>query len=244
MPWRTLAGLVSEPGTFSRIGPVTAEVTRALAAAAVSERDCQWRVIVVGRAGAALGVASVPRTWASHVHAAGPALDQPTVGSGGLMARVTLTIPLALVEEARTVAQAEWACQPGLRPVLAAALRAAVRAARGIRVAAPAHDPCSHREEVPGYRIPDSLRALVESRDQTCRFPGCRQPAWRCDQDHTRAYGKGGRTCSCNLSPACRRHHRLKQRLDWLLTQPRPGVLTWHTPAGLSYTVMPEPYAC
>lgn len=138
---------------------------------------------------------------------------------------------------------AGWDCLPVLRPVLAAALRAATRAAARCSAAgtgAVNTDECTHGDAVSGYRVPGALRALIEARDQTCRFPGCRQPAWRCDQDHTVAYQRGGPTCPCNLGAACRRHHRLKQHPDWLLTQPRPGVLTWRTPAGLSYPVTPE----
>jgi hypothetical protein len=29
----------------------------------------------------------------------------------------------------------------------------------------------------------------------------------------------------------------------WRLTQPEPGVLVWHTPAGRSYTTTPTQYA-
>jgi len=86
------------------------------------------------------------------------------------------------------------------------------------------------------------MRALVEARDQTCGFPTCRQPAWRCEQDHTIAYRLGGATCPCNLSPECARHHRLKHLPSWRLDQPRPGILTWTTPARLTHTVTPGPY--
>ena len=98
------------------------------------------------------------------------------------------------------------------------------------------------RRRAPGYRVPDAMRALVEARDQTCGFPTCRQPAWRCEQDHTIAHRKGGPTCPCNLSPECSRHHHLKHLPSWRLDQPRPGVLTWTTPARLTHTVTSAPY--
>jgi hypothetical protein len=86
------------------------------------------------------------------------------------------------------------------------------------------------------------MRALVEARNQTCGFPTCRQPAWRCEQDHTVAYRLGGATCPCNLSPECSRHHHLKHLPNWRLDQPRPGVLVWLTPARLTHTKIPGPY--
>jgi hypothetical protein len=101
---------------------------------------------------------------------------------------------------------------------------------------------CSHRLEVPGYRPSPRLRHQVKTRSPRCSFPGCRRPAAACDDDHTLAWHEGGRTCECNLSPLCRRHHRAKQAPGWQLTQPRPGTLVWTLPSGRSYTTEPEPY--
>jgi Domain of unknown function (DUF222) len=102
---------------------------------------------------------------------------------------------------------------------------------------------CAHQQASPRYHPPGRLRDFIIARDQTCRFPGCRQPAWRGDLDHTVPYDDGGPTCRCNLGALCRTHHRLKQHLCWHLEQPAPGVLTWTTPAGRKYTVIPDPYA-
>jgi hypothetical protein len=102
--------------------------------------------------------------------------------------------------------------------------------------------PCAHLRETRGYRPPDSLRHLIKIRDRRCSFPGCRRPAARCDDDHTIAYHQGGRTCECNLSPLCRRHHRAKQAGGWQLTQPAPGTLTWTLPHGRSYITTPGHY--
>ncbi|MCW2944038.1 MAG: endonuclease [Actinoallomurus sp.] len=93
------------------------------------------------------------------------------------------------------------------------------------------------------YRPSGTLRHLIETRDRTCRFPGCRRPAPRCDLDHTRPFHDGGPTCACNLAPLCRKHHRLKQTQGWKLTQPLPGQLIWVTPSGSRYPVAPDPYA-
>jgi len=98
---------------------------------------------------------------------------------------------------------------------------------------------CSHERESPGYQPTPSLRHLIEIRDHTCAFPGCRQPATRCDKDHTVPYHTGGRTCWCNLAPLCRFHHKVKQAHGWELAQPEPGVLNWTAPSGWTYRVTP-----
>lgn len=101
---------------------------------------------------------------------------------------------------------------------------------------------CQHRRQTAGHDPSSLLRHLVQVRQRTCSFPGCRRPSTRCDLDHTRAYDQGGRTCECNLSPLCRRHHRAKQAAGWRLEQPQPGILTWHLPHQRSYQQAPEPY--
>jgi hypothetical protein len=101
---------------------------------------------------------------------------------------------------------------------------------------------CDHAREAPAYRPTPALRHLIEIRHATCTFPGCRQPATRCDTDHTVAYHRGGRTCLCNLAPLCRRHHRAKQAPGWHLSQDQPGVMTWQLPSGRIYATCAEPY--
>jgi hypothetical protein len=101
---------------------------------------------------------------------------------------------------------------------------------------------CEHRRQSAGYQPSPSLRHLVKTRSPRCGFPGCRQPATRCDDDHTLAYHLGGRTCECNLYPLCRRHHRCKQTPGWHLDQPKPGQLIWTSPSGRTYTKISEPY--
>lgn len=101
---------------------------------------------------------------------------------------------------------------------------------------------CDHRRESASYQPSDPLRHIIKLRSRRCGFPGCRRPAVRCDDDHTIPYDKGGRTCECYLHPLCRRHHQTKQARGWRLDQPEPGVLTWTTPSGRQFTVVPEPY--
>jgi hypothetical protein len=103
-----------------------------------------------------------------------------------------------------------------------------------------AQDPCDHRHQEPGYQPSRRLQHLINARTPTCSAPGCRQSATRCDLDHTVPYDQDGRTCECNLAPLCRHHHRCKQSEGWHLDQPRPGNLTWTTPAGRHYVTTPD----
>ncbi|MCD6638989.1 MAG: HNH endonuclease, partial [Nocardioides sp.] len=96
----------------------------------------------------------------------------------------------------------------------------------------------------PGYAIPDRIRDHVITRDRTCRFPWCTQPAVRCDLDHVIAYDHGaeggaqpGPTSTANLIPLCRRHHRLKTHTGWRVAMPEPGRVTWTSPHGHHFHV-------
>ena len=101
---------------------------------------------------------------------------------------------------------------------------------------------CSHARQAAGYVPPSALKHLIRVRQRTCSYTGCRRPAVRCDLDHTVPYDQGGRTCECNLAPACRRHHRAKQVPGWHLEQRRPGQMTWRLPSGRVYETVGDPY--
>jgi hypothetical protein len=102
--------------------------------------------------------------------------------------------------------------------------------------------PCGHTRQSAAYKPPPSLRHLIEIRQRTCAFPGCRRAARRCDLDHTVPFHHGGPTCECNLAPLCRRHHQAKQAPGWRLTQTKPGHMTWRTPSGRVYETTGDPY--
>ncbi|MGD0376912.1 MAG: hypothetical protein ABSB01_20310 [Streptosporangiaceae bacterium] len=112
----------------------------------------------------------------------------------------------------------------------------------GITIRWLATGTCAHLRETPGYRPSRALRHLIKIRDRACCFPGCRRQAVRCDDDHTIAYENDGRTCECNLSPLCRRHHQTKQAQGWQLAQTAPGTLSWTLPHGRSYITTPGHY--
>jgi hypothetical protein len=78
--------------------------------------------------------------------------------------------------------------------------------------------PLIHPADAPpeaGYTPSQALADFVRCRDLTCRFPGCDQPATRCDLDHTIPYADGGPTQASNLKTLCRRHHLLKTFWGW-----------------------------
>ena len=116
------------------------------------------------------------------------------------------------------------------------------------------------------YAVPRDLRRLVELRDGTCRFPGCRRRSETCDLDHTVAWARGGPTAEHNLAALCRHHHRVKHRHGhlgaWSVRRITPGphdgtapgtdgsppggttghaaVLEWTSPGGLVHRTAPE----
>jgi hypothetical protein len=85
------------------------------------------------------------------------------------------------------------------------------------------------------YEVPDRLAEQVRLRDHTCVFPWCTRAARRCDSDHGIAHAQGGSTCSCNLAPLCRRHHRLKTHTTWTYTTLEPGSFLWSSPHGYQF---------
>jgi len=97
------------------------------------------------------------------------------------------------------------------------------------------------------YRPPAVLQRHIETRDGTCRFPGCTRMSERCDVDHTVPYPTGA-TDASNLGALCRRHHRLKHGSSATgtadgrtrLRQSQPGVFTWMLPTGSTATVTPD----
>ncbi len=108
-----------------------------------------------------------------------------------------------------------------------------------------------------GYVPSAALARLIRAREPRCRFPGCHQPATRCDLDHAVPWPHGP-TTPANLGPLCRRHHNLKTHTPWALDpepppDPEPAGpgsrdpagtppgWRWRTPAGITITDGPEP---
>ena len=91
------------------------------------------------------------------------------------------------------------------------------------------------------YTPSADMKRFLRARDQHCRFPGCRQPAHRCDRDHSLDYALGGDTDVCNLACLCKRHHTLKGETAWTVRQLGGGVLEWTSPGGHVYIDKPPP---
>jgi hypothetical protein len=96
------------------------------------------------------------------------------------------------------------------------------------------------------YRPGADLTRTVQARDVTCTFPGCRQPATRCEldhripYDHTRTPRAGSQTCAANLHALCKHHHQAKTKGWWQVTHDhRTGVSTWTDRHGLTYARHP-----
>ena len=85
---------------------------------------------------------------------------------------------------------------------------------------------------VEAYEIPRRLEEQAEITAGTCVFPYCTRDAVKCDKDHVIAHADGGPTCSCNLAPLCRKHHRAKTHSRWSYVVLDPGVYLWTTPTG------------
>jgi hypothetical protein len=90
------------------------------------------------------------------------------------------------------------------------------------------------------YQPSRAQRRFVETRDQTCRHPGCHNRAGWADLDHVVPHGIGGQTDCGNLCCLCRRHHRLKTDAPgWRFAMTDNGVLTVTTPSGVTRVTRP-----
>jgi hypothetical protein len=88
--------------------------------------------------------------------------------------------------------------------------------------------------------LPDpAMRRFIQKRDGTCRFPGCRRNAKRCEPDHVIPYSAGGPTAIWNLVAVCKHHHRVKHHAGWALTMTRDGTCTWTDPHQHQYATYP-----
>lgn len=90
------------------------------------------------------------------------------------------------------------------------------------------------------YEVPDRIAERVTLRDRHCVFPWCTRPAHAADCDHITPHADGGATCTCNLAPLCRRHHRLKTHGRWRYVAMEPGTYRWTSPHRHHYLVDPD----
>ncbi|MQW76048.1 DUF222 domain-containing protein [Nocardioides sp. dk4132] len=179
------------------------DVRRSMAAGELARRQLAFDL----RTEAGEGAASVvkPRQVVIHVHLSDAAISGDEAG-------------IAHVEETRSIVSTEqvrgWCggdAQVVIKPVI---------------------DLDAHHH-TDAYAIPDRLTEQTRVTQPVCAFPWCERPARRCDTDHVVAHGDGGPTCSCNLAPLCRRHHRAKTHTVWTYDKTDAATYLWRSPHGL-----------
>jgi hypothetical protein len=85
-------------------------------------------------------------------------------------------------------------------------------------------------------------RRIVESRDLTCAFPGCRMPGTECDLDHRIPWSQGGPTTARHLTPLCRHDHiTVRHNAGWTYRRLPNGDYLWTSKLGHTYTTSHRP---
>lgn len=108
--------------------------------------------------------------------------------------------------------------------------------ATGVRSEPSAADARAAATYVPSKK----LQALVRAGELCCAFPGCNQPVWTVDLDHTHPFDHrnpehGGKTVQRNLKPLCRFHHRIKTFGQWKDAQDEYLAVWFEAPTGHRY---------
>ncbi|NPC95186.1 HNH endonuclease signature motif containing protein [Nocardioides sp. zg-DK7169] len=178
-------------------------VRRSMAAGELARRQLAFDL----RAEAGDGAASVvkPRQVVIHVHLSHAAISRNEAG----IAHVDETRSIVSTEQVRHWCSGD--AQVVIKPVI---------------------DLEAHHH-TDAYAIPDRLVEQSRLTQPVCAFPWCERPARRCDTDHVTAHGDGGPTCSCNLAPLCRRHHRAKTHTAWTYDTTDAATYLWRSPHGL-----------
>ncbi|NPC96167.1 HNH endonuclease signature motif containing protein [Nocardioides sp. zg-DK7169] len=180
------------------------DVRRSMAAGELARRQLAFDL----RAEVGEGAASVvkPRQVVIHVHLSRAAISRDEAG-------------IAHVEETRSIVSTgqvrDWCANPETQVTIK-----------------PVIDLEAHHH-ADAYAVPDRLAEQTRLAQPVCAFPSCERPARRCDTDHVTAHGDGGPTCSCNLAPLCRRHHRAKTHTAWTYDKTDAATYLWRSPHGL-----------
>ncbi len=151
--------------------------------------------------------------------------------------RRSVVLHLHLHESAVTAAGSSVGRLENTRsPVTAEQIRAWCGHPEAQVVVKPVIDLADH-VHVEAYEVPDRIAEAVALRDHNCVFPWCTRPARRChpdqhpcDCDHVVPHAREGPTCSCNIAPLCRRHHRIKTHTAWTYTVLEQGTYLWSSP--------------
>ncbi len=228
MPLSAWLGWTESPGDVPGYGPVDAEDSRTLADLLARDPRNRWCVTLTDPAGHPTAHACA-RHWP-------PAPPGPPPPHPQKPPTPATPVP---GQRASPVPGQRASPAPGPQPTPATPVPGWLR---GLAFATLQTRDCTHPRESRGYQPALSLRHLIQVRNPTCTGPGCRRPATRCDLDHAIPYDHGGRTCECNMHPACRHDHHTKQTPGWTLTHHQPGTLTWTTPGHRTHTTTPVQY--
>ena len=151
-------------------------------------------------------------------------------GLGAIRATVHVTVPLltlAGLDDAPAVLDGHGPVDAETARVLAAAAPVWQRVMT--------HPVTEEPLRLDTYRPSGRLRRLLNARDRTCRWPGCRRSATRSEADHTIAWEDGGTTCAENLAILCKGHHTLKHASAWRVRQLGAGRLEFTSPTRRTY---------
>ena len=134
---------------------------------------------------------------------------------------VTLYLHLSEDALATTVGQV-GRCENARTPITAETIRSWCGNPSTTLTVKPVIDLADHIR-VDAYEVPNRLKERIALRDLGCVFPWCTRPARSCDHDHDIPHNQGGSTCSCNVAPLCRHHHRLKTHTPWRYSSSNPA---------------------
>ncbi len=84
-------------------------------------------------------------------------------------------------------------------------------------------------------------RRKAEALHRTCVHPGCRMPAVDCDIDHRIPWAESRITCTEDLGPMCRHHHRIRHAFGWTYELADGGDFVFTTPLGHRHTTSGRP---
>ncbi len=216
--------LATDAQTQADLGStLTLDQRRSVALGNIARRDLAHNFTAAAKpsqtqAGAPAEKPRRPRHMVLYTHLTDAALTGSSK-EGSTVGRVENTRTPVLVETIR-----QWCGHPDARIVVK-----------------PVRDLAEH-VHVEAYEIDDRISEPVALRDHTCVFPWCTRPARKlkpdehaADCDHNFPYAEGGATCTCQIAPLCRHHHRLKTHGRWRYLILHPGCYLWTSPHDYHY---------
>jgi hypothetical protein len=201
--------------------------------AAAADGACAWTALAADDQAPAAAAGTTPMIAPAGMYVQAPAAagTTPMIAPAGVYITVPVETAVGAGDEPGELA--------GYGPVPASMARRLAGTGRAWRKVTTDHVTGAVTEIGRTAYMPSAaLDDLVRVRDRTCRFPGCRQPARRCDLDHVVPWPAGSTTAG-NLAALCRHHHRLKHQTQWTVRAGPADTLVWTSPAGHRYSTLP-----